>query len=126
MRENAEAWVRKLDFNAVVPNWEYVQDLLKRLKTYKPVNPITATKMPNKKALIKNLQAVRASVRDSVRAQSYLAGYLAIKDFMHLDYEHPVFDIIRLGVIVLVVDGKVKVFGKAGKLLGEFDEAEIK
>ncbi len=137
-RKNAEAWVRKLDFKTIVPNWEYVQNILKRLKTYKPVNPITATKMPNKKALIKNLQAVWASVRDSVGAsvrasvwasvgnQSYIAGYLAIKDFMHLDYEHPAFSLIRMGVIVVVVDGKVKVFGKAGKFLGEFDEAEIK
>ena len=168
-RENAEAWVKKLDFKTVVPNWEYVEDILKRLKTYKPVNPITATKMPDKKALIKNLQAVwdsvwasvwdsmwssvrdsvgasvwdsvrdsvrdsvwdsvrasvRASVGDSVWEQSYIAGYLAVKEFMHLDYEHPSFDLIRMGVIVVIVDGKVKVFGNKGKFLGEFDEKEI-
>jgi hypothetical protein len=70
--------------------------------------------------------SVGDSVWDSVLDQSYIADYLAIKNFMHLDYEHPAFDIIRLGVIVVVVDGKVKVFGKAGKFLGEFDEAEIK
>jgi hypothetical protein len=66
---------------------------------------------------------VGASVWDSVWEQSYIAGYLAIIEFMHLDYEHPAFDLIRMGVVVAIVDGKVKVFGKKGKFLGEFDEA---
>jgi hypothetical protein len=64
--------------------------------------------------------SVRASVRDSVWEYSYICGYLAIKDFFNLDYEHPVFDLIRMGVIVIVVNKKAMVYGKNGKLLGEF------
>jgi hypothetical protein len=36
-------------------------------------------------------------------------------------YEHPVFDLIRLGVLVVNVFGKFKVFGKGTKFLGEFE-----
>jgi hypothetical protein len=72
--------------------------------------------------------SVRASVRDSVRDSvgasvreySYICGYLAIKDFFNLKYEHPVFELIRMGIMVIVVDKKAMVYGKNGKLLGEF------
>jgi hypothetical protein len=54
--------------------------------------------------------------------QVWVFAYYAIKLFLDLPYEHPAFDLVRLGIIVVTVDGKVKVFGKDGKFLGEFDE----
>jgi hypothetical protein len=69
--------------------------------------------------------SVWGSVWDSVRASvgnySYLCGYLAIKEFFNLDYEHPVFDLIRMGVIVVKVRDKYMVFGKDGVHLGDID-----
>ena len=54
-----------------------------------------------------------------VWAQVGAIAYFAIKLFLDLPYEHPVFDLIRLGVIVVNVNGKYKIFGKNGKYLGE-------
>ena len=51
-----------------------------------------------------------------------MIAYYAVKLFMGLSYEHPAFDLIRLGIIVVSVLGKIKVFGKGGKFLGEFDD----
>ena len=66
---------------------------------------------------------VRAQVGDQVWDQVWdqvrVCGYLALKEFMNLDYDHPAFDLVRLGIIVIYVDGKHKVFGKNGKYLGE-------
>jgi len=72
--------------------------------------------------------SVRASVRDSVGASvrasvgdySYICGCFAIKEFFNLEYEHPVFDLIRMGVMVIIVNKKAMVYGKYGKFLGEF------
>ena len=166
-----------------------LKDIQKRLKKYKPTNPITAEKMPSKNK-IKKIMAqvwdqvraqvraqvgdqvwdqvraqvgdqvwaqvgdqvwdqVRAQVRDQVwdqvrdqvwdqvwdqvrdqvwdqvrdqvRAQARVCAYYAIKLFMGLPYEHPAFDLIRLGIMVVNVLGKYKVFGKNGKYLGEFE-----
>jgi len=62
--------------------------------------------------------SMRASMRDSVRAQIYIISYFAVKEFLNLEYEHPVFDLIRMGVIVVEVNNKFMVFGKEGKYLG--------
>ena len=146
-----------------------LKDIDQRLKDYKPVNPITAEKMPLK-SKIKEIMAqvwdqvgaqvwdqvgdqvgtqvwtrvwdqvgaqvgdqVRDQVRaqvgaqvgdqvgDQVRAQVWVCAYQVIKDFFRLDYDHPAFDLIRLGIMVVNVLGKVKVFGKNGKFLGEFE-----
>jgi hypothetical protein len=71
-------------------------------------------------------EQVGYQVRDLVWAQvweqAYVAAYFAEKEFLKLDYEHPAFDLIRLGVFVIEVSGKLKVFGKNGKFLGEFKE----
>ena len=40
---------------------------------------------------------------------------------MKLKYDHPSFHLVRLGVLVVLVGEKYKVFGKAGKFLGEYD-----
>jgi hypothetical protein len=73
---------------------------------------------------------VRNQVGDQVRNQVWdqvgCIAYYAVKLFMNLPYEHPAFDLIRLGVIAVNVLGKFKIFGKGGKFLGEFDESEVK
>jgi hypothetical protein len=60
---------------------------------------------------------VRAQVRDQVG----IIAYHAVKNFFNLDYDHPAFELIRLGIMVVNVLGKFKVFGKNGKFLGEFE-----
>ena len=128
--KQVEAFCRKLDFNEVVPNWSYIANVLKRLKTYKPNNPITATKMPDEQIMRGVLVRIKASVGDSVwdsvRAsvggQSAICGYHAINKFLKLGIEHPAFDLVELGVIVVQTGGMVKVYGKKGKFLGEFRE----
>ena len=163
-----------------------LKGLKKKLKGYKPINPIVATKLPPKGELRKILERIkdfvedsvwgsvgaplwasvgaslraslrasvgasmrasvwdsvgdsveaslwasvedsmwasmkdsmRASMRDSVRAQIYIMSYFAVKEFLNLEYEHPVFDLIRMGVIVVEVNNKFMVFGKEGKYLG--------
>ena len=62
------------------------------------------------------------SVWDSVRDSVYIVSYYAIKEFMDSDYEHPVFDLIRMGVIIVFLNGKIKIYGKDGIFLGEYDE----
>jgi hypothetical protein len=197
-RDQVEAFCRRLDFNKVVPNWGYVTDLMRRLKTYKPFNPIYAETMPPAEK-IKGIMAqvgaqvgaqvwdqvraqvwaqvwdqvwaqvraqvwdqvgaqvgaqvwaqVRAQVGaqvwaqvraqvwdqvwaqvraqvwdqvwDQVGAQVWVIAYYAVKLFVALPYEHPAFDLIRLGIMVVNVAGKYKVFGKMGKFLGEIDK----
>jgi len=103
-----------------------LKGLKKKLKGYKPINPIVATKLPPKGELRKILRrikdfmwdSVRASVWDSMRAQIYIISYFAVKEFLNLEYEHPVFVLIRMGVIVMEVNNKFMVFGKEGKYLG--------
>ena len=114
-----------------------LKNIKKRLKDYKPVNPITAEKMPEPDK-IKKIMAqvgaqvwaqvgdqvgtqVRTQVRDQVWDQVGMIAYYAVKLFMQLDYEHPAFDLIRMGVMVIKVKNKLKVFGKNGKYLGGID-----
>jgi len=60
-------------------------------------------------------------VWDAVRNQSYIAGYRAIVDFLDLDYHHPAFDLVDLGVIVAKSNNQYMVYGKGGKHLGNID-----
>ena len=113
--------------------------LQKRVSNYKPVNPITAEVIPDVEK-IKKIYAsvwdsvwvsvgdsVWASVRDSVGDsvwdsvwdQSYICGYHAIKELFNLDYEHPSFEFVRMGIIVVEVKKTLKVYGKNGKHLGD-------
>jgi hypothetical protein len=39
---------------------------------------------------------------------------------------HWFFDFLKLGVMIVFVQGKVKVFGKKGKYLGEYDMEDFK
>ena len=93
-------------------------------------HPLTATKLPPIEK-IKEIRAqvraqvrdqVRAQVRDQVGAQVRVCGYFAIKEFFNLTYEHPAFELIRLGILVVKIKKICKVFGKNGIFLGEFDE----
>ena len=155
-----------------------LKGIQKRLKNYKPINPITAEKLPPKKK-IKEIMAqvggqvgaqvgaqlgaqlgaqvgaqvgahlgvqvgaqvgnqvwaqvwaqvgnqvwakVGAQVGDQVWAQVGITTYYAVKEFLRLDCDHPVFGLTRLGVFVVNIEKKIEVFGKNGKYLGEFDE----
>jgi hypothetical protein len=64
---------------------------------------------------------VGAQVWDQVGAQVRVCSYRAVTDFFNLDYDHPAFQLIRLGIMAINVLGKIKVFGKNGKFLGEVD-----
>ena len=105
-------------------------------------NPYQTEKMPEKK-LLKKLWAqvwdqvrdqVWAQVRDQVGAQVWAqvggqvraTSYWAMNIYFSLGIIHPFFDFLKLGVMVVFLKGKVKVFGKKGKFLGEFDESELK
>ena len=104
----------------------HIKDFEARLKVYKAINPITATKIPPIDEIKKIMAQVRAQVWDQVRAQvgaqCYICGYNAIVDFLKLNFNHPSFDLIRLGILVVKVKKVFKVFGKNGVFLGEFDE----
>jgi len=100
-----------------------LKDILRRLKFYKPINPITATILPPKrkiKSILKKVRAqIGAQVRAQIRAQVWIIVYYAIKLFMGLKYEHPAFDLIRLGIVVVRINDRLKIFGKNSKYLGE-------
>ncbi len=132
-RERVEALCRNLDFSSIVANWSYVQDILTRLKSYKHENPFTAEEMPEPSKIKAVMTSIRGQVWgqvgdqvwgqvwDQVWGQVWVCACYAVKMFMALGYDHPAFDLIRLGVIVINVFGKFKVFGKGGKFLGEID-----
>ena len=166
-----------------------LKDINRRLKDYKPVNPITAEKMPPKSEIKKIMAQVedqvlaqirnqawdqiwdqiwdqvvaqiknqiRAQIRNQIRAQVgdqvgnriwaqacnqvwnqvwnqvgaqvwnqvgaqvWVCAYHAVKEFFNLDCDHPAFGLVRLGIMVVSVSGKFKVFGINGKFLGEFE-----
>ena len=68
---------------------------------------------------------VRAQVWDQVRDQEYSTSYWGVKVALNLPIKHWFFDWLKLGVIIVIVNKKVKIFGKKGKFLGEYDEREI-
>jgi hypothetical protein len=104
-------------------------------------NPYQATKLPEKDKLKKftnNLFQVRNQVRNQVwnqvgnqvwnqvRNQVGATSYWAIKLYFGLPISHWFGDFIKLGVMIIFVNGKIKVFGKKGKYLGEYDEKDLK
>ena len=129
------------------PNGKVVLKNLNKKFNPEQYNPYQATKMPNKKRLIGLLDQVwdqvgdqvwdqvwdqvGDQVRDQVWAQVWaqvwdqvwdqagVCAYFAVKEFMGLDYEHPAFDLIRLGVMAIKVGKSTKIFGKNGKYLGD-------
>ena len=69
---------------------------------------------------------VRAQVGDPVGDQVYSTSYWAIKVQLGLPIKHWFFDFLKLGVMIVLVKGKVKIFGKEGIYLGEYDETDLK
>lgn len=63
-------------------------------------------------------------VRDQVRYQVWATSYWAIKVVLGLPIKHWFFDFLKLGIMIVFVQGKVKVFGKNGKFLGEYTRKE--
>ena len=105
-------------------------------------NPYQAEKLPNlktiKKAMPKKVgdqvwdqvgDQVRAQVGDQVwdqvGDQVRAVSYWGIKIALSLPIKHWFFDWLKLGIIVVFVQGKVKVFGKKGKYLGEYDKKDF-
>ena len=115
----AKDFCEALDFSTIVP----------ALRIKPITNPLKLNrKRVTKKdvALLKKWASVRASVRDSVWASvgdyGCICGYYAIVKFLDLDYRHPVFDLIDLGVIVIGRPKKYMVFGRNGKHLGDIEK----
>ena len=98
-------------------------------------NPYQATKLPKIEKLkeFPELAQVRDQVWAQVRAQVWAqvrdqvgaTSYWGVKIALNLPIDHWFFNFLKLGVIVVFVKGKVKVFGKGGKYLGEYDESEL-
>jgi len=63
-------------------------------------------------------------VGDQVGAQVWATSYWAIKVVLGLSIKHWFFDFLKLGIMVIFVQGKVKIFGKKGMYLGEYTEEE--
>jgi hypothetical protein len=68
---------------------------------------------------------VRNQVRNQVWNQVRTTSYWAIKVVLGLPIKHWFFNFLKLGVMIVFVEGKVKVFGKKGKYLGEYDQKEF-
>lgn len=99
-------------------------------------NPYQATKLPSIKdfkPFSRSLSQVWGQVRGQVRDQVWgqvgdqvgTASYWALNIYFNLGISHWLGEFLKLGVMVIFVNGKVKVFGKKGKYLGEYDESEI-
>ena len=129
--------IKIVKVHPVEASFPLLKDINGRLKNYKPINPITAETMPPANKIKKIRAQVWAQVGDQVGAQVgdqvgaqdgdqvgdqvRVCAYQAVAEFFNLDYDHPAFDLIRLGIMVVNVLGKFKVFGNGGKYLGEVE-----
>ena len=140
LKDNKDEWGRLLEhgsptmIKAVCPALADYNKKIKSFKVSDKTNPYQAEKLPDiktlKKALPKKVRnqvwaQVGAQVRDQVGAQVGATSYWAVKMTFGLPIKHWFFDFLKLGVMVVFVHGKVKVFGKGGKYLGEYDESEF-
>ena len=109
-------------------------------------NPYQATKLPSKKILVPFMDKVRDKVSDQVRYQAWdqvwdqvsyqvryqvrdqvrATSYWGVKIALDLPVKHWFFDFLKLGVMIIFVKDKVKIFGKKGMYLGEYDESEFR
>ena len=110
-------------------------------------NPYQATKLPKLKEIKKSIpkkvrdqvgnqvwNQVWNQVRDQVwnqvwnqvGNQVWAVSYWAVNLHFELGIKHWFGDFLKLGVMVVFIDGKVKFFGKKGKYLGEYSEEELK
>ena len=101
------------------------QDKIEKFKK-QPIekyNPYQATKLPSIKEIRKHkkLAQVGAQVWDQVGAVSYWG----VKVSLGLPIKHWFFDFLKLGIMIIFVKGKIKVFGKNGKYLGEYNQSDL-
>ena len=68
---------------------------------------------------------VRSQVRSQVGYQVRATSYWAINIRYNLGVSHWFGEFLKLGVVAVFVNGKVKIFGKKGKYLGEYDQEEF-
>ena len=68
---------------------------------------------------------VGGQVRGQVRGQVWATSYRGVKIALNLPIKHWFFDFLKLGVMIVFVKGKIKVFGKKGMYLGEYDDSEF-
>ena len=108
----------------VNPKLIFYQDKIAKFKktSIEKYNPYQAIKLPDIKTLKK---AMLCKVWDQVGGQVWATSYWAIKITLELPINHWFFDFLKLGVMVVFVKGKVKVFGKKGKYLGEYNESDF-
>lgn len=68
---------------------------------------------------------VRDQVWDQVRDQVWATSYWAVNIHFELGCSHLFGDFLSLGIMPIFMNGKMKVFGKKGKYLGEYDMSEF-
>ena len=96
-------------------------------------NPYQATKLPTIEAIkdkMKNPLAqvgdqVWAQVRAQVGDQVWAVSYWSVNIHFELGISHWFGDFLSLGIMPIFVNGKMKVFGKKGMYLGEYDDSEL-
>ena len=109
-------------------------------------NPYQATKLPKLKEIKKSIpkkvrdqvgnqvwNQVWNQVRDQVWNQVWnqvgnqvgTTSYWAVKIVLGLPIKHWFFEFIKLGIMIVFVEGKAKIFGKKGKYLGEYNEKDL-
>jgi O-acetyl-ADP-ribose deacetylase (regulator of RNase III) len=64
-------------------------------------------------------------VRDQVWDQVWATSYWAVNVEFSLGLSHWFYDFLKLGVMLIFVQGKIKVFGKKGVFLGEYSKEEV-
>jgi hypothetical protein len=57
--------------------------------------------------------------------QVRITSYWAVNIHFNLGISHWFGDLLKLGVMIIFVQGKIKVFGKKGKFLGEYDKKDF-
>ena len=71
------------------------------------------------------LDQIRDQVWDQVLAQVWATSYWAVNIHFELGCSHLFGDFLSLGIMPIFMNGKMKVFGKKGKYLGEYDMSEF-
>ena len=154
LKKTPSEWGRVLDTNnisfirKVNPKLLTYKNKIKKFQKtpIEKFNPYQAIKLPSLKDMKKRLPAqvwaqvraqvgdqvwdqvwdqVRDQVRDQVGDQVWATSYWAVKVTLGLPIKHWFFDFLKLGVMVVFVQGKIKVFGKRGKYLGEYDQKDF-
>lgn len=131
--------VSKLTVLAELPTWlgyglngKKIFSKIEKNINLEKYNPYQATKLPSLKDIADTgVRAqvgaqVGAQVWDQVRAQVWATSYFAVSVHFELGITNWFSKLLELGVMLIFVQGKIKVFGKKGKYLGEYNESELK